>query len=79
MLAAGLLMLRRSRFGRPAFILGLIAVSLSDPLISYLTELDFPAKLPSILSNLVVTLLVGLYLYKSRAIQKYFVADPATV
>lgn len=79
MLAAGLLMLRRSRYGRPAFILGLIAVSLSAPLISYLTESDFPAKVPSLLSNLVVTVLIGLYLYKSRTIQSYFVADPTTV
>lgn len=78
MLAAGLLMLRRSRYGRPVYILGLIAISLAEPLIAYLTESDFRAEAPSLFSDLVFTVLIGLYLYKSRAIQNYFVADLVT-
>jgi hypothetical protein len=72
MLAAAFLMLRRSRYGRPAYLLGLIVVSLSAPLIAYLTGSDFPADVPSLLSDLVFTVFIGLYLYKSRAVQNYF-------
>lgn len=78
MLTASFLMLKRSRYGRPAYILGWIALSLSAPLIAYLTGTYSPTEVPSLLSNLVVTVLIGLYLYKSRATQKYFVVDPTT-
>lgn len=74
MLAAGLLMLRRSRYGRPAYLLGLIVLNLSAPLIAYLTGSDFPAEVSSLIFDLVFTVLIGLYLYKSRAVQNYFAA-----
>jgi hypothetical protein len=79
MLAAAFLMLRRSRYGRPAYLLGLIVVSLSAPLIAYLTGSDFPAEVPSLLSDLVFTVFIGLYLYKSRAVQNYFTEPVTTI
>lgn len=71
MLAAAFLMLRRSPYGRPAYITAWIAISLSAPLISYLTATDFPAEVPSLISDLMLTALIGVYLYKSGAIRDY--------
>jgi len=72
MLGAALLMLRRSRSGRLMYILALILTSFSAPLITYLVPTDTPGAMSSLFANLVLTVFVGTYLYKSRSAQNYF-------
>lgn len=72
MLTASLLMLKRSIYGRVVYILGFITMSLSIPLISYLLKIDSPNVLPSLISNLILSVVIGVYLYTNRDIQTYF-------
>ena len=75
MLAAAFLMLRRSPYGRPTYILGGLVISLSAPFISILTGIGFQAEVPSLISDLVVTAFIGLYLYRSSAVRNYFATE----
>lgn len=72
MVFAALLMLRRSRYGRLAYLLGLMVLSLSEPVIAYFTGSSFSAEIPPTIFDLLFTALIGLYLYKSGAVQNYF-------
>lgn len=72
MVAAGLLLLGRSRYGRPTYVLGWIAVSMSAPLIAFLVGRDPPNGVPSLIFDLVLTVFIGLYLYKSDGVRSYF-------
>lgn len=71
-LTGAILMLARSRFARPVYLLGLVAVSLSSLLIAYFTGSTSPAELPSLFVNLAFVVLIGFYLYTSRAVRSYF-------
>lgn len=76
MLSAAFLMLGRSRYGRPAYMLGVIVTDLSAPLIAYLTGKDFPAENSSLIVDLGVTAFIAWYLFKSRAVRNYFSMTP---
>lgn len=72
MLVASLLMLKRSHYGRLVYVLGWVAMSLFIPLIAYLVKVELTVALPSLISNLVLSAFIGLYLYRSSEIQNYF-------
>ncbi|HUW97560.1 MAG TPA: hypothetical protein VMV40_01795 [Acidiferrobacter sp.] len=71
MLAAAILMLRRSRYGRPAYILGWIALNLSAPLVAHLTGTEFPGEMPSLMFAILLAVLISVYFYKSSAVHFY--------
>lgn len=73
MLAAALLTLKRSRRGRPVYILASLALSASIPLTAHFIRMDVFYALPSLTSNIVLTALIGLYLYRNCTAQNYFI------
>jgi len=73
--AAGVLMLRRSRFGRSAYILTWAVASASIPLIAALTGKGIAGSLPAAIFDLAVTVAIAIYLHKNQAIQSYFGAN----
>lgn len=73
--AAALLMLKRSRHGRPMYIAGWVAISASVPLVAYLTGGRPSGEIASLISNLVLTVSISIYLYKSRAVREYFATE----
>lgn len=75
-IAAALLMLKRSRHGRPVYILAWVTMTLIVPLTARLVRADFATAVPSLVSNLVLTGVIGVYLYKSAAVKRYFGARP---
>lgn len=74
MLAAALLTLTRSRLGRQIYILAWLALSASIPLTAQLIRIDVSYSLPSLTSNLVLTASIGLYFYRNRTAQNYFMS-----
>lgn len=70
--AAGVLMLMRSRYGRPVYILTWAMASASIPLIAELTGKGIAGSLPAAAFDSVLTLGIAIYLSKSQAIQSYF-------
>lgn len=69
---AGVLILRRSRYGRPTYILTWAAATASLPLVAELTGKGVAGSLPAAVFDLIVTVSIALYLHKSKAIQSYF-------
>ena len=72
MLLSAILMLRRRRWGRQVYIFSWIVLSLLIPIVALLEGVGFYVAAPSLLSNLVLTALVSVYLYKSNAVENYF-------
>lgn len=72
MIVAVRLMLARSEYGRPVYILGWIVLSALVPFIAWLTGIEVAKSIPSLVSNLVLTILIAAYLYKSKASRDYF-------
>ena len=70
--ASAILMLSRSRYGRPTYILGWVALDISILLISRITGTEVATAIPALISNVVITGVLGAYLYKSKAISHYF-------
>ena len=73
---AALLMLRRSRYGRPTYVAGWLAMSASVPVVAHLTGTHPSTELASLIWNLVLTVSIGLYLYNSSAARDYFATKP---
>jgi hypothetical protein len=72
MTTAGILLLKRSPYGRPIYILGMLATFLSGPLIGKLTGSDDAEPLWSILLGILPLAAIAWYLYASKATRKYF-------
>lgn len=70
--ASAVYMLRRSRYGRPSYVVAWIALSISIPYIAGVTGAGVPASRPGFISNLVLTTIIGLYLYLSKGARSYF-------
>jgi hypothetical protein len=76
MCIAAFLMLRRSIYGRPAYILAWVTLSFSIPLAAHLTGTETAALTPLFVSNLLLTSAIGAYLYLSASVRGYF--DPVS-
>jgi hypothetical protein len=70
--AAAILMIRRSRYGRPAYILMLVAAYLSSPVVAHLVGTGIATARPTLVAGLVVCVIASVYLYRSRAVDHYF-------
>jgi hypothetical protein len=70
--AAAILMMRRSRYGRPVYILTLVAAYLSGPVVAHLAGKGIGTALPTLVAGLVVCIVASVYLYRSRAVDHYF-------
>ena len=71
-IASAALMLKRSRYGRPAYVLGWVVLSLATPVLVAVTKGNAAGAAPSMIFSLVVTVLIALYLYRSKAVRGYF-------
>lgn len=70
MSGSAVLMLRRSRYARPIYILGWIGISTSVLFVTHVT--NSAPEMPAFVSNMVLTLLIALYLNWSRPVRDYF-------
>lgn len=71
--ASAIMMLRRSRHARFAYIVAWIALNISIPYVAGVTGAGVAAmSKSSLLSDLVVTVAIALYLYLSRGTRNYF-------
>lgn len=66
-------MLRRSRYGRPTYILALIALFISVPYVAGVTGNGVATvSKSSLIADLLTTLGIAVYLYLSRGTRNYF-------
>ena len=72
MLAASLLILKRSAFGRVVYVLGFLMMTLSIPLVTKLLKINGANVSAPFISNLILTVIIGVYLYTSKDIRNYF-------
>ena len=72
--AAAALMLKRSIYGRPAYIFASAALSLSGLFVAGATGVSTTTVIPSTIGNLVLTLAIALYLYLSKGAKEYFLS-----
>jgi hypothetical protein len=71
--ASAVMMLRRSGHARLAYIVALIALSISVPYVSGVTGVGVAAvSKSSLISNSLLTLVIALYLYLGRGTRNYF-------
>jgi hypothetical protein len=75
---AAFLVLRRSRLGRPLFVLAALAQVALVPLGLRIAGAHDAVPVPWLLLHLVLVALLGLYLSKSGAVRKYFRGSPET-
>lgn len=71
--AAGLLMLTRSSYGRPAYLLTWLLATTSIPVIAILTGKDVMGSLAPAVFDLLVTIALGIYMYRNSSVRRYFV------
>jgi hypothetical protein len=72
MSGSSLLMLYRSRYGRPAHIAGWLAVTTTAVLGAYLAGVPYPSFMSSIMGNVALTGCIAIYLYLSKSTKNYF-------
>jgi hypothetical protein len=72
MTAAEIMLLRRSKYGRPIYLIGMALTMASGPPIEKLLEPNATPYLQPLVFNLVIVVLVAWYLYGNKAVQKYF-------
>lgn len=75
MMFASMLMLRRSRYGRLAYIFSWLAMDLSIIFVASSFGSGVGILISTLSNSLITTLLIVLYLYKSAAVKKYFLND----
>lgn len=75
MMFASMLMLRRSRYGRLAYIFSWLAMDLSIIFVASSFGSGVGILISTLSNSLITTLLIILYLYKSAAVKKYFLND----
>jgi len=73
--AAAVLMLNRSRFARPIYVLNLLAAYVSGPVIARLTQSNAGSPYWSLLACFATVAPVAMYLYRSKATRKYFLSQ----
>ena len=69
---SSILMIRRSRYGRPVYILALIAMSVSIPFVASVIGMSASEVRFWLIANFVWTVFVSLYLYLNTAVRNYF-------
>jgi len=69
---SAILMLRRSRYGRPVYIVALIAMSVSIPFIASVIGMSDSEWRFLLIANFVWTVVLSLYLYLNTAVRNYF-------
>jgi hypothetical protein len=69
---SAILMLRRSRYGRPVYILALIAMSVSIPFVARVIGMSVSEWRFSLVANLAWTVVLSLYLYLNTTVRNYF-------
>ena len=74
-IAAAVLMLKRSRYGRPAYMVASAAMSVSVLLIAAVAGANVVRWIPATLANVLLTLMIALYLYLSKGSSVYFGRD----
>ena len=72
MIAASVMMLIRARHSRLAYIIALIALSISMPFLAGVTGVGVAASKQSLIFNLLLTLAIALYLYLSKGARNFF-------
>jgi len=72
MTASAVMMLRRARHSRLANIVAWIALSFSIPFVAGVTGMGVSESRPALISNLLLTLAISLYLYLSKGSRNYF-------
>jgi hypothetical protein len=70
--AGSILMLKRSQYGRALYAMGWAILCIAAPLIGIATGADVRVSASSVISNLAMPVMIGLYLWKSSAVQAYF-------
>jgi hypothetical protein len=70
--ASAVYMLRRSAYGRLAHIVAWISLSVSIPYIAGVTGVGMTTWRSAFISNLILTAIIALYLYLSKASRDYF-------
>jgi hypothetical protein len=70
--ASAVMMLNRFKHARLAYIVALIALSISAPFVAGVTRVGETAVNPGIIPNLLLTLAIALYLYLSKGARQYF-------
>jgi hypothetical protein len=69
---SSILMIRRSRYGRPVYILALIAMSVSIPFVASVIGMNASEWRCWLIANVVWTVVLSLYLYLDTAVRNYF-------
>jgi hypothetical protein len=69
---SSILMIMRSRYGRPVCIVGWLAIAASSLLGAYIAEVPYVSYMPGIVSSLIMTACVAGYLYLSKRTKTYF-------
>lgn len=69
---SAVLMLLRSRYGRPAYIVSWIIINLSGGCVVNLLGIKSANLTPIVAGNLALTIIIALYLYKNAAVKNYF-------
>jgi uncharacterized membrane protein len=72
MTAAEILLLRRSKYARPVFLVGMALTMASGSLIEKLLKPNATPYLQPLVFNLAIVVLVAWYLYGSNSVKKYF-------
>jgi hypothetical protein len=70
--ASAVLMLGRSRYGRPTYIAALVAMSVSSPFVADVVGVSAAEQRIFLIANLVWTVVLSLYLYFDTAVRNYF-------
>ena len=66
------LFLRRSQYGRAAYIAGWVAMTVGAYIGAHLEQIAPQMLIPGLVFNLVVTVGIALYLYLNKAVRLYF-------
>jgi hypothetical protein len=72
LVAADILMLRRSRYGRPIYVASWVIMSLGLSYCVYQLKLNSVSARSSVIGNWVLTVIIGVYLYTGTGVKNYF-------
>ena len=76
MIASAVMMLKRTRHSRLAYVIAWIALSISIPFVAGVAGVGVAVSKPALFSNLLLTLAISLYLYLSKGARAYFRSPP---
>jgi hypothetical protein len=75
MSGASVLMIRRSKYGRPVYIVGWLILGAVAFIGALVAKIPYDAYWPSLAGHFAMTACVALYLYLSKAVKLYFVGS----